>query len=176
MSPPWGHWLYLETWLIVLAWAASATGFPGQRPVMLLSTLLCKGQNSEDQNVMGPGWETGDLKLQATERSQSVFTVPYREALSLGNVLTQAQHSFFFFPPDNCFKSGRKRGRPVRKRYSTTCSDYQCRLLLDEVAQRWLWFASFLHVPVETSVLLPATGKYTSPWPCGRRVRSNISE
>lgn len=98
MSPPWGHWLYLETWLIVLAWAASATGFPGQRPVMLLSTLLCKGQNSEDQNVMGPGWETGDLKLQATERSQSVFTVPYREALSLGNVLTQAQHSFFFFP------------------------------------------------------------------------------
>lgn len=108
------------------------------------------------------------------EASNRKISVCLHGALQRGFVFQEPcwlRLNIHFFTQRIVFKSGRRRGRPIQKRETNTCSCYQCTLVSWWGCSAMTWFASFLHFPIGTSVLLPATGKCASRWSAGEGYR-----
>lgn len=72
---------------------------------------------------------------QATERSQCVFTVPYREALSFRS-RADSGSTFIFSPRELFLNLVGGGGDPFRREKQTHVAVISAHLFLDEVAQR----------------------------------------
>lgn len=74
-------------------------------------------------------------EMQAIERSQCVFTVPYREALSFRSCADSGS-TFIFFPRELFLNLVGGGGDPFRRDKQTHVAIISTDLFLDEVAQR----------------------------------------